>query len=87
VLNLGPLGSTPATLGNDYPGISVPLPFKTAKEQLLSSFERAYVEALLARWGGNITQAAQAAGLSRQHLYLLIHRSTGTSPDEIDPNS
>jgi DNA-binding NtrC family response regulator len=50
------------------------MPFKAAKEQLLASFERAYLEALLPRHGGVVSRAAEAAGLSRKHLHDLIRR-------------
>jgi DNA-binding NtrC family response regulator len=82
IFNLGPVPDAPATIGMNYPGVSSPLPYKEAKAQLLASFERAYVEALLERHRGNITRAAEAAGLSRKHLYSLIQRATGESEPE-----
>jgi len=80
VFNLGPAPDAPSSLGMDFPGVSSPLPYKEAKGQLLASFERAYVEALMERHGGNVAQAAAAAGLSRKHLYELLHRVTGETP-------
>jgi len=77
VVNLGPASEGPATLGTSYPGVDSPLPFKEAKAQLLDSFERAYVAALLARHGDNLTRAAQTAGISRTLLYELIKKTTG----------
>jgi DNA-binding NtrC family response regulator len=71
-LNLGPSSAGPATIGVDFPGVTIPLPFKEAKAQLVASFERAYVSALLERHANNIQQAAAAAGLSRKHLYNLM---------------
>jgi DNA-binding NtrC family response regulator len=74
VLNVDP-GAAPArTIGIGYPGVSSPLPFKTAKEQLIAAFERAYLEALLPRHRGVVTHAAEAAGISRKHLHDLIRR-------------
>jgi DNA-binding NtrC family response regulator len=81
VFNLGPTPTGPLTIGMSYPGIASPAPYKEAKKQLLSSFDRAYVEALLERHRDNISEAAQAAGLSRKALYDLIRRSTGETPD------
>jgi DNA-binding NtrC family response regulator len=75
VFNLGPAASSPASFGPSFPGVTSPVPYKVAKEQLLASFERAYVEALLARHGGNMSKAAEAAGLSRKHLYELVRRA------------
>lgn len=77
VFNLGPVESAPSTLGVQFPGVASPLAFKEAKEQLLASFERAYLDALLARHKDNLTQAAAAADLSRKHLYDLLRKYRG----------
>jgi DNA-binding NtrC family response regulator len=74
VFNLGPAASTPSTLGGDFPGVASRVPYKEAKNQLLLSFDRAYLAALMERAGGNVSRAAQAAGLSRKHLYDLMKR-------------
>src|SRR5581483_1126465 len=64
----GPL-LTPADLELTPPDEAIPLPrLKTAKEQL----ERGLVESALARFGGNITQAASALGISRQALHDIL---------------
>ena len=77
VLNLGPQENMPSTIGGALPGVAASMPFKEAKEQLLESFERAYLDALLARHKGNLTQAAQAAGISRKHIYDLVKKYGG----------
>jgi DNA-binding NtrC family response regulator len=82
VFNLGPAAEGPALLGMPFPGVGTPMPYKDAKEQLLGAFERAYVEALLERHHGNLSQAAQAAELSRKHLYELLRRTRGEEPEE-----
>jgi DNA-binding NtrC family response regulator len=74
VFNLGPAASTPSTLGGDFPGVASRVPYKEAKSQLLLSFDRAYLAALMERAGGNMSRAAQVAGLSRKHLYDLMKR-------------
>jgi len=79
VFNLGPASDAPTTIGYSFPGVEVEMPYKEAKEQLLSAFERAYVEALLERHDNNVTRAAEAAGVSRRHLYELMHRHLGFS--------
>ena len=81
VFNLGPAAETPASIGPTFPGVSAPMPFKDAKAQLLVEFERAYVESLLARHRNNVSRAAEAAGLSRKHLYELMRRATGDGPE------
>ncbi len=77
VFNLGPASSAPATIGMEYPGVSSPVPYKEAKDQLLLGFHRAYVAAVLERHKGSVREAAAAAGLSRKHLYELIKRVEG----------
>ncbi|MBW2736921.1 MAG: sigma 54-dependent Fis family transcriptional regulator, partial [Deltaproteobacteria bacterium] len=57
VFNLGPAGDSPVTLGVTYPGVVAPMPYKEAKAQLLNSFDRAYLEALLEHNGKNLTRA------------------------------
>lgn len=84
VFNLGPAAEGPAVLGMAFPGVASHLPYKVAKEQLLSSFERAYVDTLLERHRGNLTQAALAAELSRKHLYELLRRTRGQELDDTD---
>jgi transcriptional regulator of acetoin/glycerol metabolism len=50
------------------------LPFKEAKERLVDSFTRDYLEAMLSRHNGNITHAAKAAGIARAHLHKLVEK-------------
>jgi DNA-binding NtrC family response regulator len=82
-INLGPAPSAPLTIGVSYPGVACPMPYKDAKAQLNDSFDRAYLEALLARHGGNVSRAAAEADVSRKHLYEMMRRSFGTA----DPRS
>ncbi|HEY0993830.1 MAG TPA: sigma 54-interacting transcriptional regulator [Kofleriaceae bacterium] len=49
-------------------------PYELSRRQALDAFERAYVTALLDRCGGNVAQAARAAGLNRSYLHRLLHR-------------
>jgi DNA-binding NtrC family response regulator len=49
-------------------------PFIEAREELLARFEKSYLEAMLAREGGNISRAARAAGLDRMHFKRLLQR-------------
>lgn len=50
------------------------LPFKEAKQRVIDSFEAAYLKVILERHGGNITRAAEEAGLTRFHLRELAKR-------------
>jgi DNA-binding NtrC family response regulator len=50
------------------------LPFKEAKEQIISAFERAYLERLMSRHSNNISAAARDAGIDRNYLYRLLKK-------------
>ena len=70
------LGDLPAstTRGRDEVEVDATVPFKTARARLLASFERRYLEALLARHGGNLSAAARAAGIDRMSIHKMLHR-------------
>ncbi len=46
--------------------------YEVARERALAEFQRTYLEQLLARHDGNISQAARAAGLSRRTLHRWL---------------
>jgi DNA-binding NtrC family response regulator len=48
--------------------------FKVAKEELISNFERAYLEQLMTWAGGNVSRASRKAKLDRMYLTRLLHR-------------
>lgn len=60
--------------GGDGFSLRFDLPFKEAKERLVSSFERSYFQRLLTQTDGNITKAAQKAGIHRKSLEYLIKK-------------
>jgi len=74
IFNLASDVDAPATLGYCFPGVATPLGYKEAKQQLLSQFEAEYIQALMRRHSGNVSQVATAAGLSRKHVYELLRR-------------
>ena len=49
-------------------------PFKEAKEEWISSFERDYIADLLRRHGGNISQAAREADIDRKYFRKLMDK-------------
>ncbi|HSD87062.1 MAG TPA: sigma 54-interacting transcriptional regulator [Kofleriaceae bacterium] len=53
------------------------LPYKEARAQLLTEFEAHYVDALLARAGGNVSAAARLGQLTRSHLNELLAKRRG----------
>ena len=50
------------------------LPYKEAKEQVVDAFTRRYLEQLLERHDGNVSHAAEEAGLGRNHLTRLLQK-------------
>jgi DNA-binding NtrC family response regulator len=74
-LSLQPQGAGPElTLRTD-------LPFAEAKQAVVDSFERHYLRDVLARAGGNLSEAARQAGVDRKHLRALARRH-GLLPEE-----
>ena len=61
----------PAT---DAAPVTADRPFHEAKAEVVEQFERAYLADLLARSGGNMSQAARTAGLERKYLYRILDR-------------
>ena len=48
--------------------------YHAAREQVIASFERRYLTALVNRAGGNMSKAARLAGVDRTTLYRLMER-------------
>jgi DNA-binding NtrC family response regulator len=56
------------------PSVSVDVPFKVAKEEVIGDFERNYLKQLLDWAGGNVSKAARKAKMDRMYLYRLLQR-------------
>jgi DNA-binding NtrC family response regulator len=67
-------GSSASPSASASPSVDASVPYHEAKERCVETFERAYLEALLAACEGNISEAARVAGLSRQTCYRLMHK-------------
>jgi transcriptional regulator with PAS, ATPase and Fis domain len=69
--------------------VPVHLPLKDARAAWTEQFELLYVRALLAKTGGNVTRAAELAGINRRSLQRLIAslgiREPAESPGSIPP--
>jgi transcriptional regulator with PAS, ATPase and Fis domain len=65
--------------------VPVYLPLKEARVAWMDQFERRYVEALLQRTGGNVTRAAEIAGVHRRSLQRLIASLGGRIAESIAP--
>ena len=48
------------------------LPFRKAKEAVIKAFHRQYIQAVLQQNRGNISRAAEQAGLQRQYLHRIM---------------
>ncbi|RJQ56280.1 MAG: sigma-54-dependent Fis family transcriptional regulator [Desulfobacteraceae bacterium] len=55
--------------------------FKDAKDRMIQKFHRQYIENLLSESGGNISKAAQIAGIQRQYLHRLIKEANIQADD------
>jgi DNA-binding NtrC family response regulator len=70
--SLGP--AVPAGPGGSASDGLTDLPFREAKDRILTSFTRAYLAELLQRCEGNVSEAARTAGMARSHLHELLLR-------------
>lgn len=59
-------------------------PLRRAKEEAMQAFERQYLLSILHASGGNILEAAKAAGINRTNLYALLRRH-GIDPTTFKP--
>ena len=57
------------------------LPFRDAKEKMIQLFHARYIQSALERSGGNISRAADRAGIQRQYLHRLMKDSEITAED------
>jgi DNA-binding NtrC family response regulator len=54
--------------------VNIDLPFKEAKSQVIESFEREYIAALLKRHNGNLSAASRSAEVDRKHFRELLRK-------------
>ncbi len=54
--------------------VTLDVPWREQKEQLIAELERGYLTKLLEACGGNITEASRRSGINRVHLHELIRR-------------
>ncbi|UCF93317.1 MAG: sigma-54-dependent Fis family transcriptional regulator, partial [Desulfobacterales bacterium] len=60
------------------------LTFKEAKDKMIQIFHRLYIQSLLDKSAGNISQAAEVAGIQRQYLHRLM-KETGIDAGDFKP--
>ncbi|XYH94752.1 helix-turn-helix domain-containing protein [Sorangium sp. So ce1128] len=70
-----PAGSDPQSL-SESGGLDVRLdePLLVGRSRIAREYEKAYMELALKQTGGNVSQAAQLAGIGRKLADTLIHR-------------
>jgi len=75
---LNPISNSRADSKSAAPGPAhaemLDMPFKEAKGQLVEAFERDYLEQLLTKHRGNISQAANEAGIDRNYIHRLVKK-------------
>lgn len=71
---ISPLDLPPEMLQAAGPRLRVAGSFQEAKQQAVRSFERSYLEQLLAGAEGNVSRAAKQAGIKRSALHRLLRR-------------
>jgi DNA-binding NtrC family response regulator len=69
--------ATALVTGEDFSEI----PFREAKDRAIQHFHREYIRRILEQYGGNISRAAEAAGIQRQYLHRLI-KEVGIEPTD-----
>jgi DNA-binding NtrC family response regulator len=57
-------------------------PYETARDEALNAFRLGYVRRLLDASGGNVSQAARAAGVSRRTLHRWIAQLRGSASEK-----
>jgi transcriptional regulator with GAF, ATPase, and Fis domain len=77
-------GSTPPPPAGVKDLMPLELPLKEARQAWIESFESVYAQHVLKRANGNVTHAAQHAGVSRRFLQRLLAR-LGIAASELDP--
>ena len=64
--------------------VDISIPFKQAKQDVISEFERRYISKLLEHHDGNISAAARAAGIDRMSIHKMLHRLGLSNPGRDD---
>jgi DNA-binding NtrC family response regulator len=69
-----PIAPAPAPPSSDFVTrlIRDDVPFSKARQLAALDFERRYVQAVLEKFGGNVTKAAQASGIGRRYFHMLL---------------
>jgi DNA-binding NtrC family response regulator len=66
--------SAPAGSQGSWPALDFTISFRESKEGALAVWTRVYVRELVDRYGGNLSRAARAVSMDRNHLRDLLHK-------------
>jgi len=73
--------SSPSPRGeNSWPEMDFTLSFRDAKESAIGCWTRVYVRELVDRFGGNLSRAARAVSMDRNHLRDLLNKYASGAP-------
>jgi len=64
------------------PTLATELPYREAMDQMTGQSQRAYLLSVLKRYDGNVTKAAEHAGIERESFHRLM-RKCGISSDDV----
>ena len=68
------LGSSPRSSADAWPDMDFTQSFRDSKEAAVAVWTRVYVRELLDRYGGNLSRAARAVSMDRNHLRDLLNK-------------
>jgi len=73
--------SSPSPRGeNTWPEMDFTVSFRDAKESAIGCWTRVYVRELVDRFGGNLSRAARAVSMDRNHLRDLLNKYANGAP-------
>ena len=76
-----------AARGEGWPELDFTISFRESKEGALAVWTRVYVRELVDRYGGNLSRAARAVSMDRNHLRDLLHKyAMNGSPSSSSPD-
>jgi DNA-binding NtrC family response regulator len=75
------MGAPPPRIGdNTWPEMDFTVSFRDAKESAIGCWTRIYVRELVDRFGGNLSRAARAVSMDRNHLRDLLNKYASGAP-------
>lgn len=74
--------SAGAAPSESWPDLDFTISFRESKEGALAVWTRVYVRELVDRYGGNLSRAARAVSMDRNHLRDLLHKYAMNSGDQ-----